>query len=347
MITVANPFRPSAGANPPDLLGREDILDEFEESLIAGPGAPNRLLRITCIRGSCKTVLLNALGKRALDHQWKVLDETATPGFVNQIVISLQAAQQRKSVRAIDLPSLGIDGIGSLDLGKVEFDENTLPLTIRQALTECLERIAKHHPDRGLLITLDETQGADPKALRALATAIQHLIREDRNIAIAFAGLPGMDSFLLHDDVTTFLRRATPVELKDIPLDLVRNSFRAIFEERGYSLDEDTLEIATKATYGYPFMIQLVGYNIWRKARNGRVDVAAASEGVEAALIRLGGTVHEPAVEDLSEIDRTYLLAMAQDAGPSRTGDIARRMGKDPQYVGRYRERLNRTDVIY
>lgn len=347
MITIANPFRPSAGANPPELLGREDILDEFEESLISGPGSPSRLLRITGSRGTGKTVLLNALGKRALEHHWQVLDETATRGFTDRIVMALQAGHQRKHVSSIDMPKLGVDGIGSVDLGKIEFDRSMLPMTIRRALTECIERIAKHHPDRGLLITLDETQGAEPDALRALATAVQHLIREDRNIAIAFAGLPGMDSFLLHDDVTTFLRRATPVELKDIPLTTVRNSFQNIFARHDYSIDADALEAATEASCGYPFMIQLVGYNIWRKADHRHITLDAANAGIEAALLRLGGTVHEPAVEDLSEVDRTYLLAMAQDNGPSRTGDVARRMGKDPQYAGRYRERLIQAGIIY
>ena len=347
MLATVNPFRPSAGANPPELLGREEILDEFEESLISGPGSPSRLLRITGSRGSGKTVLLNALGNRARVHNWQVLDETATPGFVNQIIFALDEAKQHKTVKSIDLPSLGVDGIGSIELGSIEFDRSTLPLTIRRTLTECLERIAKHHPERGLLITLDETQGADPQALRALATAVQHLIREDRNIAIAFAGLPGMSSFLLHDEVTTFLRRATPVNLTDIPLDLVKSSFTSILNAHDYTIDQSALDAATAATYGYPFMIQLVGYNIWRRAKDNHIDLAAAHSGIESARIRLGGTVHEPAVEDLSDVDRTYLLAMAQDDGPSRTGDVAKRIGRDLQYAGRYRERLIQAGIIY
>lgn len=36
----ANPFTPSAGVEPPALIGREDVLYDFEESLLAGVGAP-------------------------------------------------------------------------------------------------------------------------------------------------------------------------------------------------------------------------------------------------------------------------------------------------------------------
>lgn len=343
---MINPFRPSAGANPPYLVGRDATLDEFEESLVSGPGSPNRLLRITGSRGSGKTVLLNALGKRAHQHHWEVIDETATPGFVNNLILTLRASQSR-SVKSVEFPSIGIDGLGSAALGKVEFNEQTLPLTLRTTLTEYIDHISKRHNDRGLLITIDETQGASPAELRALATAVQHLIREDRNIAVAFAGLPGMTSTLLHDNIITFLRRATPIELTDIPLDLVSDAFESVITDNGRMITEDALRIATESTHGYPFMVQLVGYNIWRKATGDTIDANAARAGAEAARIRLGGTVHEPAIEDLSSVDKTYLLAMAQDSGPSKTGDIAQRMGKDLQYAGRYRERLIQAGIIY
>ncbi|TPF85924.1 hypothetical protein BW13_08135 [Bifidobacterium sp. UTCIF-37] len=344
---MPNPFRPSAGANPPYLIGRDSLLDEFDDSLESGPGSPYRLMRITGSRGSGKTVLLNSLGKRAIARHWTVFDETATPGFIGNLILTLRSEYGSRSIKSIDLPSVGIEGVGSADLGKVEFNETTLPMTLRATLTDALDRIGKRHSDRGLLITVDETQGANVSDLRALATAVQHLIREERNIAVAFAGLPGMTSSLLHDNVITFLRRAMPVELEDISLGLVSDAFEEVITANGGAITPEALQIATEATHGYPFMIQLVGYNIWRKAPGSVIDAGAARAGVEAARIRLGGTVHEPAIEDLSSVDRTYLLAMAQDQGPSRTGDIAQRLGKDPQYAGRYRERLIQAGIIY
>ena len=53
-----NPFRPTAGAEPPRIIGRDDISLEFVEGLMSGVGAPARLMRITGPRGSGKTVLL-------------------------------------------------------------------------------------------------------------------------------------------------------------------------------------------------------------------------------------------------------------------------------------------------
>lgn len=63
MSTAAfhNPFRPTAGAEPPRIMGRDDIALEFTESLNAGIGAPARLMRIAGPRGSGKKLFCSAI----------------------------------------------------------------------------------------------------------------------------------------------------------------------------------------------------------------------------------------------------------------------------------------------
>lgn len=214
----------------------------------------------------------------------------------------------------------------------------------------------------------------------ALATAIQHLTREERNIAFVFAGLPSISSKWLNDQLLTFLRRAQPELLGDIPLAEVHDAFADTFALSGMPIDGEALDLATNATEGYPFMIQLVGYNIWRVARkeqrrpdetnNGNgintefepsgpakskhsegqskptVSVEAAKTGVRDALARLGDTVHSPELDGLSAVDRTYLLAMAQDDGPSSTSVVAERMHKSAAYANTYRTRHLEAQVI-
>lgn len=60
-----NPFKPTAGRMPPLLIGRDAIIDEFEEALDDGPGAPGRLMRVTGARGVGKTVMLTEFGRIA------------------------------------------------------------------------------------------------------------------------------------------------------------------------------------------------------------------------------------------------------------------------------------------
>lgn len=59
-----NPFKPTAGKRPPVLIGRESVIEDFEEGLDNGAGAPGRLMLITGNRGCGKTVLLREL------HVW-------------------------------------------------------------------------------------------------------------------------------------------------------------------------------------------------------------------------------------------------------------------------------------
>lgn len=56
--------------------------------------------------------------------------------------------------------------------------------------------------------------------------------------------------------------------------------------------------------------------------------------------------MHETSLADLSNVDRTYLVAMAQDEGESSTGEVARRLGVTPFYASTYRARLIAAGVI-
>lgn len=62
---MSNPFKPTAGRIPPVLVGRKNIIADFEYALEDGPGAPGRLMFLTGARGVGKTVMLDVLGDKA------------------------------------------------------------------------------------------------------------------------------------------------------------------------------------------------------------------------------------------------------------------------------------------
>ena len=77
------------------------------------------------------------------------------------------------------------------------------------------------------------------------------------------------------------------------------------------------------------------------------ITLEAALGGIDAARRRLGSLVHETALGDLSDIDKTFLAAMAPDDGPSKIQDIRHRMGEvTPQHANKYRERLIAAQMI-
>jgi len=319
---MRNPFKPTAGATPPLLVGRDEVLEEIEESIDDGPGAPARWATFTGARGVGKTVLLTEVAHRARAHGWTTLSETATPGVSARISAALASAltERGQAVQPESATSLRERFVTLLDL----LDEDEV----------------------GLMITVDEVHNAAREDLREITATFQHLVTERRNVAMVLAGLPSSLSDLLNDDVLTFLRRATPFTLSDVALPAVQGAFLETITTAGRRITEPALASITEATGGYPFMIQLVGYHVWRKATGDLIDEEAAALGIPAARKRLGSMVHATALADLSNVDRTYLVAMAQDDGPSKTSDIAARLGESMGYASVYRTRLLAAGVI-
>lgn len=173
---------------------------------------------------------------------------------------------------------------------------------------------------------------------------MQLLIRQGANVAFAFAGLPTSVDGVVVDDTLTFLQRAKHIELTRLSDFEVGGSFEDTMRRAGKELDEGVAELLTKASAGYPFMVQLVGYYAWQvAARSGAesVDEEAARKGIQAALDSFNAMVIAPALRRVSERQFQYLAAMAQCEGDEiANGDIAKKMGLPANKVGSYRKRL-------
>ena len=153
-------------------------------------------------------------------------------------------------------------------------------------------------------------------------------------------------------DGPTFLRRAYPEELDTIPMDEVEAVFKATFEKNGVRIDEDALATAAESTAGYAYLIQLVGYNVWRAAqvRAGMefdaISAGDVDKGVAAARREFERTVLETAVAHLSKTAMEYLVAMAEDALASSTGEIASRLGVSASSLSAARKLLISRQII-
>jgi Cdc6-like AAA superfamily ATPase len=74
MDRILNPFSPGAGSPPPELAGREAILEEA--SVLFGrvlAGRPEKSLLLTGLRGVGKTVLLNEIERIAHANGFRTL----------------------------------------------------------------------------------------------------------------------------------------------------------------------------------------------------------------------------------------------------------------------------------
>lgn len=319
---MVNPFKPTAGAEPPVLAGRRRVIDDFIDGLDEGIGAPGRLMRITGPRGSGKTVLLTELGDIARKRGWLVVDETAREGLIDRLIAAVSPRKSRANVSA------------DFDFGVVKahagLGGETASLTLREALSAALS-----HPGEcgeGIFITLDEVQDAQRSEISEIATTVQHLIRERKNIAFAFAGITTGVMDLIDDSALTFLRRAKAEELAAIPVADVAEALSKSFDLTGLRIEGRALERAAEASRGYAFLVQLVGYSVWRNVRahadeSHNASIEDVDLGVSDAMAQFDETVILPALSKLPKRCMTYLVEMSKNDGACSTGDIARAMG--------------------
>lgn len=338
---LVNPFKPTAGMTPPVLVGRSSVLDDFTDGLDEGAGAPGRLMRITGPRGSGKTVLLTQLGELASERGWAVINTSGK----EPLCASIQDQLARdKRIGGLDVKIALPFVTAETKLGGARGE-----LSFRKAISDTTRALTKHK--RGLLITIDEVQDASIEEMTAIATNVQYMIREEQNIGLVFAGITTGVLDLLNGEGITFLRRALPEELAPIPIDEVARALRKTIELTGLEISDGALICAAEATCGYAYLIQLVGYHVWREGRR-HVDSSAtiteidARTGVKAALDRFDRSVLETALARLTKPSMDYLLAMAQDEGVSSTAEVARRMGKPAASANTYRRLLIERQII-
>ncbi len=133
-----NPFKPTAGKMPPVLVGRQNIIEDFQEALDNGAGAPGRLMLIMGQRGYGKTVMLTELRRLAEQHGWMTISETASEGLTARLISALTPKGWHMECATVS-PSVDIPGIASASLGNasISFDD-TAALTLRRAIDEAL-----------------------------------------------------------------------------------------------------------------------------------------------------------------------------------------------------------------
>lgn len=293
-------------------------------------------MRIADPRGSGKTVLLNKLSEIARKHGWCVINSTAHQSWFDDLC---------QRVMQADL--IGASAEADFETVRASIKNSAGKIDVREVLDARVVTLTKM--GKGLLVTVDEVQDASKEDFARVAIAVQHLIR--KNIAFAFAGTMSGVNGLLSNGGPEFMRRAYYEDLTSIPLDAVVDSLGKTMRKGGLEIEDKELKRAAEATAGYAYLVQLVGYNIWRAVAMKHGELVTISEDVQAGIDRAMGeyerAVIETAIAGIGKNGLRYLLAMAQDAvAASSTADIAARMGVPTSSLSSARAQLINRQVI-
>ncbi|MBT0566776.1 ATP-binding protein [Williamsia sp. CHRR-6] len=343
---TTSPFQPGFGSFPPALVGRDEILRRVGERL--DEGSPEQYL-VRGHRGMGKTVLLSAMEDTATDRGWVVLSEIATPGVVDHLVgTTIVRALAKVQGTPIDriVTGASIASLGGITTSATRRNQEVPSLYSR--LSDLFDAIAERNPHSGILLTLDEVEKNSLTDTSTIGAAVQQLRRDNRPIAFAAAGLPHQLDQLLDFPHTTFLRRAIRIDVAPLGWDSARIALLEPIATNGRHIDPADLDRATAATYGYPYLTQLIGDVAWRATPDAEAISAA---DVDAAIARatelMGSMVHEPALITLTTQQRDYLAAMADTDGPAATSTVAEHLGITIQAASNVRAVLEDQGLIF
>ena len=367
MDPIANPFSPGAGMPPPELVGREALLESSRvtlERVRAGRGTKSLLM--VGLRGVGKTVLLNRIRRQAVEAGLAVVELEAPEGRslpamlapeLNRSLIALsrtekarELAKRARRALAAFVPAMRLkyaDVELQLDLepepelaGSGDFYSD-----LRGLLRSCGE--AAKAADSVLAITIDELQYVERDQMAVLITALHDAAQRRLPITLLGAGLPQLRGQM--GKAKSYAERMFNFpEIGPLPPDAARDALEIPIRAAGVEIENAAVERIQGLTQGYPYFLQEWGAQTWLAATGSRITAGDVASASEAAIAALDQDFFGVRFDRCTPRERAYLRAMAElGPGPFRSGEIAEAFGRSTQSLGPLRSSLIQKGMIY
>lgn len=343
MDPIRNPYAPGAGTPPPELTGREALI-ERARILFARieAGRSEKSFIAVGLRGVGKTVLLSRIAEMAEAKAFRVCLFEAREGKrlaellipqLRRVLLELDrrgqlSEQVKRGLRILksfvgglrlkyaDI-ELGLDiepETGAADSGDLEADLPELFVAIGRAARARETAVA---------LIIDEIQYLSTGDMSALIMALHRTTQLNLPIVLVAAGLPQVVG-------QTGKSKSYAERLFDFPavgaLDRL-DADRAITipaELQQVRFEPAALDLIFGVTQGYPYFLQEWAYHAWNTAASPRIGRPEILTAGDIALARLDESFFRVRFDRLTPREKDYLRAMAElGAGPHRTAEIA------------------------
>jgi hypothetical protein len=357
-----NPYSPGAGSRPPELAGRDAIIEAASISLdrLRG-GLQARSIVLYGLRGVGKTVLLNTIVRAAEKAGFTTTSiEAPEDRPLPEILIPpLNAALRKISVgaRAIELLNMARRKLASFArvfkarYEGVEFELDLEPMSgdLEFDLAELLAIIgeAAQAQQTALLISIDELQYVPANELRALIASLHQISQKQLPVFLVAAGLPQLVGQM--GEAKSYAERLFSFEpIGALDRAAAIDALCKPAERLGVRFEPDAIEHVLSETKGYPYFLQEWGRHCWNRALMSPIKLDVARTAAELALADLDQSFFRVRLDRLTPIERRYLRAMAElGPGPHRSGDIATKLGRRVTSIAPVRSALIRKGMIY
>ena len=367
MDKIKNPFSPGAGSPPPEMAGRNSILEQAD--VLLGrvlAKRPEKSLLLTGLRGVGKTVLLNEIERRARGtgyrtilveaHEGKALAVLLAP-HLRRLLFDLDRiagagdkvrrglAVLKSFVGAIKISvgeiDIGLDiepESGAADSGDLEVDLPGLFMTVAEAAQERGVAIA---------ILIDEIQYFKSMELSALIMAMHKMQQSQLPLVLISAGLPILPG-LAGESKSYAERLFSFPEIGPLPEPDVIQALQDPVRAAGEEFAPEALTEIFRLTRGYPYFLQEWGYQAWNHASNSPISLRVVQEASDQVTRRLDENFFRVRFDRLTPREKKFLRAMAElGCGPYRTSDIAEQLHVKINTMGPLRAGLIRKGMIY
>ncbi len=367
MDPVTNPFAPGAGNPPPELAGRDALLDAVQVAVKrAKLGRPAKSVLLVGLRGVGKTVLLDRMRDNAEADGVHTLRMEAPENRSLPAVLAPQLRQAllrlSRNKKAKDLAQRALRGlVGFARALKVKYHDIEIAFDTEEepgladngdlehdlaALLEAAGMAAKKG-DTALALFVDELQYVAEDELAALITALHRTAQRQLPVVMAGAGLPQLRGHM--GSAKSYAERLFDFpEIGPLDKKAAEDAIRKPIEDEEAKINNDALALIVKETHGYPYFLQEWGKHAWDAARSSPITKKDVQEATITAIAALDESFFRVRFDRLTPSEKTYLRAMAElGPGLHRSGDIATLLGKEVSALGPRRAQLINKGMIY
>lgn len=367
MKPIANPFAPGAGAPPPELAGRDSILQDATLAIQRNKGGKSaRSFIYIGLRGVGKTVLLNEIQDIA-EREGALTDfiEVSKNEPFSVIMIATMRAALLKLDRIKGVSERVKQGLRVLKSFagaiKVRYQDVELSLDVdsetgvadsgilTRDLAELFVAVGEAASSRktSIVMMIDEIQNLPEEEFEALIMAVHRVDQKKLPVLIVGAGLPLLVK--LTGNAKSYAERLFEYpSIGSLSPEDVGRALRSPLLGSGVEINTDAIELILESTQGYPYFVQEWGYQVWNVATSSPITRNDVERCSKIAIQRLDQNFFRSRYERLSDTQKTYLRAMAElGPGPYKSGDVAKLLGKATTQLGTTRDGLIQNGMIY
>ncbi len=362
-----NPYAPGAGTPPPELAGRDKLIEDAAIALDRiRAGRAGRSLILYGLRGVGKTVLLNRIRIEAEARGIEGIQIEAPEGrsLPAALAPSLRAALLRLSHLEAAKAAIGraLSGLaGFIGAMKVKYGDLEVGLDVSPEkgladsgdldsdLTALLRAIGEAASACGTAIVLyiDELQYVPEDQLASLITALHATSQLQLPVTMMAAGLPQLVGQT--GKAKSYAERLFSfVQVDRLDDDAATQALCIPAEKEGVRFEAAAIAEIIGQTQGYPYFLQEWGKHSWDVADRSPITGENAQRATVNALAELDASFFRVRFDRLTPTEKLYVRAMAElGPGPHRSGDIAEQLGRKVTAVAPVRNSLIGKGMIF